>query len=260
MYCYKLLIAYDGSHYSGWQVQPNAPSIQEQLQRMLKIITQKENIHVIGAGRTDAGVHALGQVAHFKIDHSIDKENVLLRLNRLLPEDIRVYSIEEMPLDFHACYSALGKEYHYHLHLDKIMNPFQRKYRWHLFRSLDLPLLKQALPLFVGTHDFTSFANEAHKGSASRNAIRTIDSIEMCPQEGGIRLEFKGNGFLYKMVRNIVGTLVNIASHRLAVEEVEKIFAAKDRTKAEQASPPQGLFLVNVIYSSNIFRSDKKSG
>lgn len=248
MYCYKLLIAYDGSLYSGWQVQPNAPSIQEHLEKALQTITQKQNIHVIGAGRTDAGVHALGQVAHFKIDKIIDPRLILFQLNGLLPEDIRIYSVEEMPLDFHACHSAVGKEYHYHLHLDKIMNPFQRKYRWHLFRLLDLSLLEQALPLFIGTRDFTSFANEAHKGSASRNAIRTIDSIEMYHQEGGIRLEFKGNGFLYKMVRNIVGTLVDIASGRMDLKEVENIFAAKDRKKAAQASPPQGLFLVKVVY------------
>ncbi|MBS0272793.1 MAG: tRNA pseudouridine(38-40) synthase TruA [Proteobacteria bacterium] len=253
MNCYKLTIAYDGTHYSGWQIQPNAPSIQHCLQEALADLFSGQRVVVIGSGRTDAGVHALNQIAHFKIEHEMTPNRLLLALNGLLPRDIRVKKVEIAPLHFHSQYSAIRKEYHYHLYLERVMDPFRRLYCWHLLRRLDLSLLKEAAVLFVGTHDFTSFANEPHAGAVSKNPVRTLYRLDLYPVEGGMRLEFEGNGFLYKMVRNIVGTLIDVASHRLTLTEVLSIFEAKDRRRASRAAPPQGLFLVKVIYPEENF-------
>lgn len=248
MHCYKLTIAYDGTLYSGWQIQPNAPSIQEQLQNAVKSLLSGESAAVIGSGRTDAGVHALGQIAHFCAAHHFELNRLLWSLNGLLPKDIRVKKVEEVPLDFHSQYHATGKEYHYHIVTDRILDPFRRFYVWHLLLKLDLSLLKEAAALFVGTHDFTSFANEPQAGSVKRNPVKTLSRLDVCLLEGEIRLEFEGNGFLYKMVRNIVGTLIDAASHRLHLEDIPLIFEAKDRRRASFAAPPQGLFLVRVDY------------
>lgn len=249
MYCYKLMVAYDGTHYSGWQIQPNAPSIQQHLQEALRIILHGQSVGIIGSGRTDAGVHALGQIAHFKVSNRVeDLDRFLWALNGILPRDIRVKRIEEVPLHFHSQYSAISKEYHYHLYTGRVMSPFRRLYSWHVLRKLDLSLLKEAANLFVGTHDFTSFANEAHAGSAARNPTRTLYRLDMCILDEEIRLEFEGDGFLYKMVRNIVGTLIDVSSKRLSLNEVMAIFEAKDRRCASRAAPPQGLTLVKVNY------------
>lgn len=250
MHCYKLLIAYEGTSYNGWQIQSNATSIQAHIQKALAIALKRESVTIIGSGRTDTGVHAVGQVAHFHFDNSVDCDRLLFALNGLLPKDIRIYAIDEVPLDFHARYSAIGKEYHYHLHLNRVMNPCQRHYRWHYFKPLDLKLLKEGTNLFIGTHDFSSFANEMNKESTPKNAVRTIYELNICEQEGGIRLEFKGNGFLYRMVRNIVGTLVNIGSSKISIDEVKQIFSSKDRSKASIAAPAHGLFLMKVEYPS----------
>lgn len=247
MYSYKLLIAYDGTHYSGWQIQPNAPSIQEKLQEILKILL-RQNIAVIGSGRTDAGVHAYGQVAHFRSSDPIDVKRLLVSLNGMLPRDIRVKHVEEVPSCFHAQYSAIGKEYHYQLYLDRIMDPFRRLYCWHIHHRLNLQLLRQAAQLFIGKHDFTSFANEAHEGSAARDPVRTLRRLDVVEVDGGVRLEFEGDGFLYKMVRNIVGILVEVASGKRPIEDIAVIFAARDRKCSGKAAPSQGLFLMRVEY------------
>lgn len=251
MNCYKLIVAYEGTHYSGWQIQPNAPSIQQHLQGALATFLGGEQIAIIGSGRTDAGVHALNQVAHFKTEHDVNPNRLLLALNGLLPRDIRIKQVEIAPLHFHSQYSAVGKEYHYHLYLERVMDPFRRLYCWHVLRKLDLDLLREGASLFIGTHDFTSFANEPQAGAVAKNPVRTLYRLGIFPTEGGVRLEFEGNGFLYKMVRNIVGTLVDIASHRLTLAEVIAIFEAKDRRQASSAAPPQGLFLVKVNYSEH---------
>lgn len=248
MQCFKLTIAYDGTAYSGWQIQPNAPSIQQLIQEALGLLIKDEKIVVIGSGRTDAGVHALNQIAHFKTSEQITANRLLLALNGLLPRDIRIKKAENVPLNFHSQYDAIGKEYHYHLFLERVMDPFRRLYCWHLLKKLDINLLGEAAKVFVGKHDFTSFANEPHAGSVSKNPVRTIRRLDLFLTEGGIRLEFEGDGFLYKMVRNIVGTLVAVASGRLSISEVISIFEAKDRRMAPGAAPPQGLFLVRVDY------------
>jgi tRNA pseudouridine38-40 synthase len=250
MYCYKLVVAYEGTAYSGWQIQSNALTIQGIIKNVLKVLLRREDVTLIGSGRTDAGVHALGQVAHFQHDQMLDLYRFLISLNGLLPKDIRVKSIESAPEGFHAQYSAVGKEYHYQLYLERIMDPFHRLHSWHVIPKLDLDLMKQAATLFEGTHDFTSFANESCSGSAARDPVRTLYRLDIKPTEGGVRLEFEGNGFLYRMVRNIVGALVAVASGRIGIEEIDPIFKTRDRSKAPKSAPAQGLFLVRVDYTT----------
>ena len=244
---YKLTLAYDGTSYSGWQVQPNALSIQELLQDKLKILLKRETA-VTGAGRTDAGVHALGQVAHFDHEEPLDTFRLLASLNGLLPRDVRIKQAECVPEAFHARYSARNKIYHYHLNLGFVQDPFQRLYSWHLPEKIDLELLRQGAALFLGTHDFSSFANEQAAGAAARNPIRTIKRIEIVPEREGIRLEFEGESFLYKMVRNLTGFLVEVAKGKRDPREIPAILAARDRRKAGQAAPAKGLFLMRVDY------------
>jgi len=222
----RLLIAYDGTCYSGWQVQPNGLSVQEVLQREL-------GTSVTGAGRTDAGVHALGQVAHVDLPELPAYE---------LPPDIQILSWEPAPDTFHARYSATGKIYHYHLALE--LDPKRRNYVWHQ-PQLDQQLLAEAAQMCVGTEDFSSFVNV---GGAGGNPVRTLRRLDIVPEPGGLRLEFEADGFLYKMVRNLTGTLVEIATHRRPLEDLPKIFAARDRRAAGQVAPPQGLCLYAVQY------------
>lgn len=246
---YKLIISYDGTHYCGWQIQPNAPSIQQHIQEAVSQCHGGNRHPVIGSGRTDAGVHAIAQVAHFDSDRQHDIQRLQFMLNGILPRDIRVKYVEEVSKQFHSQYSAVGKEYHYHLHLDKVSDPFQRLYCWHVFRPLDLSLLREAASLFVGTHDFTSFTNESNSGTAGRNPVRTLYRLDLVPTDCGLRLEFEGNGFLYRMVRNIVGCLVQTATSRRPLEDISRVFEAKDRQQAPRGAPPQGLFLVRVRYN-----------
>ncbi len=251
---YKLTVTYDGTHYSGWQIQSNGIAIQEIIQGEVQKITQSTT-HLIGAGRTDTGVHAKGQVAHFVVKNPLDLFRFKHALNRLLPVDIRVIAVEEVPLEFHARYSATAKVYHYHLHLDPIRDPFVRHYSWHIHHQFDVELLRQGAQFFVGSHDFTSFANDSLRGAASRNAVRTIYSLDVVVEKGGVRLEFKGNGFLYRMVRNITGTLVNVAIGKFQLSDIPRLFEAKDRELAGKGAPAHGLFLMEVEYPNKIIHN-----
>lgn len=244
---YKLTISYDGTQYGGWQVQPNAPSIQALSEEALTTALRNE-IKIVGAGRTDAGVHAKAQLAHFYTEVAVDKKRLQASLNGLLPLDIRVIALEEAHADFHARYSAKGKVYRYHLSLRPVQLPFRRLYALHVPYPVDKELLKKACTHFVGTHDFTSFSNESHKGSAANNPVRILRRLEVIEAEDELYLEFEGNGFLYKMVRNITGTLLDIARGKLSIEALPEIFEAKDRRKAGPAAPPHGLILHSIDY------------
>lgn len=243
---YKLTISYDGTNYSGWQVQKNALSIQSVIQKALETFLRAPTF-LTGSGRTDSGVHAKGQVAHFESPTSFEPKKLLFSLNGLLPRDIRIKKIEEVPPDFHARYSAKSKIYHYYLLLDPIADPFRLLYRHQVFGSFDKNLLIQGAQKFVGTHDFTSFANV--KEDAGTDAIRTLYRLDVVEENGGLRLEFEGNGFLYKMVRNITGTLLDVARGKIEPEAISTILQARDRTKAGPAAPAHGLFLMQVNYS-----------
>lgn len=242
-----MTIAYDGTDYSGWQIQPNGISVQEVMQKMMQIIL-RESVKITGSGRTDAGVHAAGQTAHFHFHTELQKQSFLNSMNGLLPEDIRVLSLEEVHNDFHARYSATGKIYHYHLWTDRFVIPFKRLYTYHCRYNLSLELLREAANYFIGTHDFKAFANSSTEGTASYDSIRTISRLDVIEQEGGLRLEFEGNGFLYKMVRNIVGTLIHASANKIPIEKIPHIFQSLDRKTAPAAVPPTGLFLMKVLY------------
>lgn len=240
-------IAYDGTAYGGWQIQPNAMSIQELIQNALKTIL-RHDVNLIGSGRTDAGVHALQQVAHFHTEQEVDIYRLTHSLNGILPRDIRILDIAEVPLTFHAQRNAIKKTYHYHLCLHHVQSPFRRLYSYHVREKIDLELLNEAAQMFVGTHDFTSFANEAHAGAAAKHAVRTLYRVDCIPEEDGMRIELEANGFLYKMVRNIVGTLLEVAEGKRPKEDIPRIFTAKDRREAGQAAPAHALFLAQVTY------------
>ncbi len=242
-----MTIAYDGTNYSGWQIQSNAISIQSLIEQALEIILRTPT-SITGSGRTDARVHALGQTAHFTAHGPIDTFKSMASLNGLLPEEIRILDIVEVPLNFHARYSAISKTYHYRLHLDRVPDPFKIHYAYHVPHPVDLSLLKEAASAFIGTHDFTSFANEANRGAAAKNAVRTIQRLDMIQEPGGVRLELQGDGFLYKMVRNIIGTLLDICCGKIDKDQIPFILSAKDRRLAGRSAPPHGLYLIEVTY------------
>ena len=240
----KVTVSYDGTNYCGWQVQKNGRSIQELLQRALETVL-RHPIALTGAGRTDAGVHALGQTAHFDADFE-DLDRLHYSANALLPPDIRILSLEPVSDQFHARYSAIGKEYHYHLQLDEAADPTLRLYRTPIFGLFDRKALSAAAALFLGTHDFSAFANRS--GKELTDSVRTITRLDIVDEPGGIRLEFEGNGFLYKMVRNITGTLLEVAAHKRSLESIQELLKGRERVFAGAAVLPQGLFLIKVKY------------
>lgn len=244
---YKLTLAYDGTDYAGWQVQPNSLSIQAVVQEKLKILLKRET-DLTGAGRTDAGVHARAQTAHFRAAHPLDPFKFSYSLNALLPSDIRVTQLHEVPEDFHARYSAMGKRYTYHLRLAPWHDPFRRLYAWHIpYSHFDLDKVRSACEKLKGTHNFKGFAAQAAEGVASYDPIRTLRRLELIEGEETI-LIFEADGFLYKMVRNLTGTLVDIGRGHLAIETIDQVFAHEDRRFAGQTAPAHGLFLDRVLY------------
>jgi tRNA pseudouridine38-40 synthase len=205
-------------------------------------------VSLCGSGRTDAGVHALAQVAHFTTDLPVDISKTVFSLNSLLPTDIRILSLEETDLEFHARFSALSKIYHYRLHLDPTPDPFKHRYAYRVPHPVDLCVLKASAAQLIGTHDFTSFANEASRGSAAKDAVRTLYRLDIVEEKGGVRLEFEGDGFLYKMVRTMVGTLLDICAGKIDKDCLSALLNAKDRKRAGATAPPHGLYLVGVKY------------
>lgn len=244
---YRLLIAYEGTCYAGWQLQPNAITIQELIERALHTVLRVP-IRLIGSGRTDAGVHAIGQVAHMDLSLPIDPYQLRASLNGLLPIDIRILAIEAAPSGFHAQHSAQGKTYCYHLWLSQFVHPLHRRFVWHMPYKCDVELMQEGAKALKGRHDFRAFSNEAHKGAAARNSIRTVRRLDIEHKGPYVTMTFEGDGFLYKMVRNMVGTLVECGMGRRSIGTLSELLASRDRRKIGRAAPPQGLFLVQVEY------------
>jgi tRNA pseudouridine38-40 synthase len=242
----KLTISYDGTLYCGWQVQANGKSIQMLVQKALETIL-RHPIALTGSGRTDAGVHALGQTAHFDSNIQIDPDRLIYSANALLPLDIRIVQAEIVADDFHARYGAKAKIYHYHLQLD-CSDPMTRLYRTPVYGKFDQTALERAAIQFLGTHDFIAFANDPMRGTAARDSIRTLKRLDVVQQPGGLRLEFEGDGFLYKMVRNITGTLLDVAAHRTSSDDIAAFLQQKNRKLTGPTAPAQGLFLIRVKY------------
>ncbi|SKC35443.1 tRNA pseudouridine(38-40) synthase TruA [Maledivibacter halophilus] len=240
----KLAIAYDGTNYSGWQRQNNARTVQYEIEKALKKILKKD-ITLHGSGRTDAGVHALGQVASFVEDFALPVDKIPLVVNNLLPKDIVIRSAEEMKMDFHARYCAKGKKYIYKIFNDSIRNPMYRNYSYFINGHIDLKKIIEASKYFIGEHDFRTFMAS---GSNIKNTIRTIYDINIYKKDKFIILEYEGNGFLYKMVRIITATLMDINFNRIGIENLNSIIKSKDRNKARHTAPAQGLYLARVYY------------
>ncbi|NGX31744.1 MAG: tRNA pseudouridine synthase A [Chlamydiae bacterium] len=242
MYTYKLTLSYIGTAFCGWQIQPNSPTIQEKLQDALKILL-KTSTKVIGSGRTDAGVHAIAQVAHFNTEQKLDIYTCKKALNSLLPKEIRITDICLVDDTFHALKSACAKMYVYHLHLGSPL-PFLEPFVYSV-PKLDIPLLEKSAKYFIGTHDFTTFTNKPCK---NKDHTRTLYALDVVQQNSLVSLHFLGNGFLYKMVRNITGTLLAIQQGKLTVEDIPQLFEKKDRTHAPMPANAKGLFLKQVFY------------
>lgn len=240
----KLTIEYIGTNYCGWQFQPNGVSIQEILEDRLKKITGRK-VTVYGSGRTDSGVHAEGQVAHFKTEAALEAPLFQRALNHLLPEDIAIRESVEAPSGFHAQHSSKGKRYRYTILNRKYPSAFLRPFAWLFPSSLDVDLMREAAQRLEGTHDFASF--QAAKSKAQSTA-RDLTSLDIVRNGDTILLFFEGNGFLKHMVRIMVGTLVDFGSGKKRPEEMKEILEARDRKKAGRTAPAHGLCLERVFY------------
>jgi tRNA pseudouridine38-40 synthase len=243
----KLTIAYDGTAYVGWQRQPSGPSIQGCLEEALRPF-EGQPVTVHGAGRTDAGVHALAQVASVALTTAHPAATLQRALNAVLPADIRVLAVEDAPADFHARFSATGKIYEYRIVNAPYASPFLCRYAWHVAPRLDVAAMIEASRALVGRHDFSAF--QAADSDVS-HACRTIEHLTWTAAEGPDRvlvMRVEGDGFLRHMVRNIAGTLVEVGLGRWPPARISGILASRDRTEAGKAAPALGLFLVGVRY------------
>ena len=240
----KLTICYDGSAYHGWQVQPNGDTVQQQIINALHNLTSQE-IKVTGSSRTDAGVSALGQVASFFIDSPIPTENFARALNSWLPRDIAIAGAVEVDHSFNAIGSTKNKHYRYTLCTSKTPPVLKITQCWHYGYDLNADLMDAAAKLLIGEKDFKSFASAADERKSS---VRTVTRCEVSQAGDEIYLDIEGNGFLYNMVRNIMGTLVEVGRARWTPEKVIEILAAKDRTKAAILAPAAGLCLMRIDY------------
>lgn len=242
----KMTVAYDGGAYAGWQVQPDQTSIQGTIEETLASIVCHP-VRVNGSGRTDAGVHARGQVAHADITTRISNESLLHGLNSRLPGDIRILSLSTVPESFDARRSAHGKEYRYFVSNDSILLPDRRLYSAHVYRKLDVAAMREAAGYFVGNHDFIAFSANPHREIAT--TIRYISEFTVSSRGGNIVFSVKGDGFLYKQVRSMVGFLLRVGSGREKPEAVKEILAyAEPRSARVPSAPAAGLFLWRVWY------------
>jgi tRNA pseudouridine38-40 synthase len=247
----KLTIAYDGAEFHGWQLQPGVRTVQGALIDAACKITQ-EKILILGASRTDAGVHALGQVAHFKTQSALSAAEFQRALNALLPPTIRVVSAEEMGPEFHARWQAQGKTYRYRIYRGRVLPPFEYRRALHYPWPLDEAAMAEAARKFEGEHDFSSFAasSGSEEDDRDRNMIRVIYSSEIVrePDREEIAYLVRGQSFLRYMVRKIVGTLIEVGKGRLAPDDILKLFELRDRSRSGPTVPPEGLYLVSLEF------------
>lgn len=239
-----LIVAYDGTNYCGWQVQPNGITIQGELNRCLSELLGEE-IETIGASRTDAGVHAMGNVAVFDTNTRIPGEKISYALNQRLPEDIRIQLSEEMPLDFHPRYCDSVKTYEYRILNRRFPVPTERLYSYFYHYKLDVEKMRAATSYLIGRHDFASFCGS---GAQVKSTVRTIRSIEIDRYEDMITIRISGEGFLYNMVRIIAGTLIEIGNGQYPPERMKKILDARDREYAGPTAPARGLTLLGIQF------------
>ncbi len=245
MYNYKLVIQYDGGRYKGWQRLGNGENtIQDKIESVLSQMIGYR-LEIIGCSRTDAGVHALAQVANFKLKEYLSKDQIKKYLNQYLPQDIAILEVEEVEESFHARYLAKDKTYLYKIWNREEPNPFQRKYSMQVKNKLDLALMKEASTHFIGEHDFTAFSNAKSK---KKSMVREIYSIEMEEEMGFIFIRIKGDGFLYNMARWMVGTLIDVGLGFIKAEDISNILMSKERNQTGNLAEAQGLYLEKITY------------
>lgn len=242
---YKMVVQYDGTRYDGWQKQGNTgDTIQGKLESVLEKLTG-EPVEVSGSGRTDAGVHAVGQVANVHLETEMEAEEILNYVNRYLPEDIGLISVEQVPERFHSRLNATGKVYTYWIETAPKTPVFQRKYMYGLGACLDIEAMKRAAALLCGTYDYQSFCTKKNR---KKSTVRTVKTISFRPHGSQIEVHIVGDGFLYHMVRILMGTLIEVGQGRRSPESMKEILAAKDRRAAGYTVPACGLFLTGVMY------------
>ncbi|MEZ6049557.1 MAG: tRNA pseudouridine(38-40) synthase TruA [Planctomycetaceae bacterium] len=253
----KLTIAYDGTNYVGWQVQPNGVSVQQKVEQAIEKLTLSST-RVIVAGRTDSGVHALGQVSNFRTESTIPPEKIQRGLQRFLPDDIVIRNVEEVSPEFHATYGAKQKHYRYLILNSRTPNPFLRNYAYRQQAELDIDLMQQGAEYLLGEHDFRCFETQFPNKATS---VRTMHSVKVGRHQGWelwnnrfpeefITFDIVGSGFLYNMVRAIMGTLIKIGMQKWPPERMREIIESQDRSIAGETAPAEGLYLMEVDYGT----------
>ncbi|WP_057896917.1 tRNA pseudouridine(38-40) synthase TruA [Liquorilactobacillus oeni] len=248
---YKIILAYDGTNFAGFQSQPHQRTVQDVLESAVnKMSTSKNFVRIFGSGRTDAGVHALGQVVHFDLENRIPEQGIVNGLNSILPLDMQVLDAHIVPSTFHARFTTHAKSYLYRVSRGRFVDPFKRFYTGHYKYSLDIELIKQAIPDIIGKHDFSSFVAS---GSQARSHIRTIYNATVREDLGNdeVIFEFCGNGFLYNQVRIMVAVLLEIGNGRRPVHDFLRLYEVKDRNQCRQTAPASGLYLKKVYYEKD---------
>ena len=240
----RLTIEYDGKEFNGWQKQPNKLNIQGNLEKVISDLT-KEEIEIIGSGRTDAGVHALGQVANFKTNSNIPIEKFAIAINSRIKQSIRIKKAEEVDERFHSRYNCKRKTYRYIINTSETGSAIYRNLEYNIKMQLDVKKMQEAVNFFVGEHDFSAFKSS---GTSSKSSVRTIYNAKVEQDGERIIIELTGNGFLYNMVRIISGTLVEVGLNKIKPEDITKIIESKNRQNAGKTLPPCGLYLVSVEY------------
>ncbi|MFS0891260.1 tRNA pseudouridine(38-40) synthase TruA [Peribacillus frigoritolerans] len=242
---YKCVIAYDGTDFAGYQVQPEKRTIQSEFEAVLAQMHKGTIIKVTASGRTDSGVHAKGQVLHFESPLTFPTENWIKAFSALLPTDIIALEVDIVPDDFHARFHTTGKEYRYIVARSKLRDPFKRNYAYHYPYPLNVEAMREAISYLIGTHDFTSFCSAK---TEVVDKIRTIKEMDFEESDDFLVFRFVGEGFLYNMVRILVGTLLDVGSGKMSPHDMSGILDKKDRSFAGKTAPAQGLYLWKVFY------------
>ncbi len=241
----KLTLSYEGTNYLGYQYTKEGPTVEKYLKEVLEKILQQK-VRLQAASRTDAGVHAEGQVVNFYLQKERCLDQLLKSLNQLLPKDIRIFSIEKVPFSFHPTLDAIQKEYHYCIDTSFVQLPFNRFFSWHYFTPLDLEKMKIAATYFLGNHNFDSFRNESY--AKPKNTFCLLHRCDLIYEKKNIYFIICGNRFLYKMIRNLVGTLVFVGNGKLSLEEAKELLLKKTRSLVGITAPAHGLILKKIFY------------
>ncbi|MHC5252865.1 tRNA pseudouridine(38-40) synthase TruA [Listeria kieliensis] len=244
---YKAIIAYDGSGFFGYQVQPEKRTVQSEIEQALQKMHKGDFIRVTASGRTDAGVHAKGQVIHFDSPLEIPGDSFRMALETRTPRDISFRSVKAVDSDFHARFDTTGKEYRYLIQCGKLFDPFMRHFAWHFPYPIDLQKMEEAVTILLGEHDFTTFCSAR---TEMENKVRTLYQIEMEQVNDELfAITYRGDGFLYNMVRILTGALMDVGQGKLSLDDLKKALDAKNREALRsKTAPPEGLYLMNVFY------------